>query len=262
MASYINYDVSNCHAFCILDMYVFALSVLSLNTYNATNMDSQRRGFFGGLKKMIFKDEDVPLTQPAQPHTAAQPEPVEPTQKPVKTYDLTSVPQEAREDAAKKAYQLIESINQPGVDFFEVWNAVEENGGAQPATLKQAFNTLKFADKTLSKEKLLSSGNYYKNELQKALDNDVNKKNEEKTAIEDKIKRSREALSTELNALETQVKALQKTISEKQTELDNLQQSWAPRLEDIDRKLKTGTHAIGGVITKIQALIDLAEKEL
>ncbi|MCH5683366.1 hypothetical protein LWM68_03180 [Niabella sp. W65] len=128
--------------------------------------------------------------------------------------------------------------------------------------LKQAFNTLKFADKTLTKEKLLSSGNYYKTELQKALDNDIQKKNGEKTAITNKIKDSKETLAAEINSLEEQVVRLQKTIAEKQAELSNLQAHWQPKLEDIEKKIQTGRHAIEGVLSKMQTLLNLAEKEL
>ncbi len=226
-------------------------------------MENQKGGFFSGLKKMIFKEEEVPLpVPPPEPTPVKEVNPVAIESRPVTTINTGQVPLEAREDAAKRAYQLIESINQPGVDFFEVWNAVEENGGAQAASLKQAFNTLKFADRTLTREKLLSSGHYYKTELQKALDNDVQKKNGEKTAIVDKIKHSKETLTAEIGSLEEQVLRLQKTIAEKQAELSNLQAHWQPKLEDIERKIQTGKHAIEGVIAKMQTLLNLAEKEL
>lgn len=226
-------------------------------------MENQKGGFFSGLKKMIFKEEEVPL--PAQepgPAPAKAVTPAEAESGPVDNVGAGAAPLEAREDAAKKAYQLIESINQPGVDFFEVWNAVEENGGPQATSLKQAFNTLKFADKTLTKEKLLSSGNYYKTELQKALDNDIQKKNGEKAAITNKIKDSKETLTAEIHSLEEQVVRLQKTIAEKQAELSNLQAHWQPKLEDIEKKIQTGRHAIEGVINKMQTLLSIAEKEL
>jgi multidrug resistance efflux pump len=226
-------------------------------------MENQKGGFFSGLKKMIFKEEEVPLpSQQPEPAPAKVVTPVEAESRPVGNFGASTASLEAREDAAKKAYQLIESINQPGVDFFEVWNAVEENGGLQATSLKQAFNTLKFADKTLTKEKLLSSGNYYKTELQKALDNDIQKKNGEKTAITNKIKDSKETLAAEINSLEEQVVRLQKTIAEKQAELSNLQAHWQPKLEDIEKKIQTGRHAIEGVLSKMQTLLNLAEKEL
>lgn len=226
-------------------------------------MENQKGGFFSGLKKMIFKEEDVPLTtQQPEPAPVKASEQIVTEPRPVNAFGTNAVPLEAREDAAKKAFQLIESINQPGVDFFEVWNAVEESGGEQAASLKQAFNTLKFADKSLTKEKLLSSGNYYKNELQKALDNDILKKNGEKTAITKKITESKASLTTEITSLEEQVKRLQKTIADKQAELSNLQTHWQPKLEEIEKKIQTGRHAIEGVIGKMQNLLALAEKEL
>ena len=219
-------------------------------------MEKQRGSFFNGLKRMIFKEEGVPAPAETPASSAA------PTENaPVKTFDTIS-PDPAKDDAAKKAYQLIESINQAGVDFFEVWNAVEENGGAQPGVLKQAFNTLKYADKTLTREKFLSSGNYYKNELQKALDGDIRKKNEEKTAIENKIEATGQSLSNEISALEQKIKDLQKTIADKQSELSSLNTHWQPKLQEIDQKMQTGRHAIEGVLSKIQALLEMGEKEL
>ncbi len=206
---------------------------------------------------MIFKEEGLPAEETPVPQSAeSQALPVQ--NAPVQTFNSDA----AKDDAAKRAYQLIESINQPGVDFFEVWNAVEENGGAQPGVLKQTFNTLKYADKTLTREKFLSSGSYYKNELQKALDTDIIKKKGEKAAIENKMEENGRALSNEISALEQKIKDLQKTIVDKQTELSNLNTHWQPKLQEIDQKMQTGRHAIEGVLSKIKALLETGEREL
>lgn len=232
----------------------FPLSLLSLVIINF--MEKQRGSFFNGLKRMIFKEEGAAVPEESPVSQAAPKENM-----PVQTFDATISGAE-NDDAAKRAYQLIESINQPGVDFFEVWNAVEENGGAQPGVLKQAFNTLKYADKTLTREKFLSSGNYYKNELQKALDGDIRKKNEEKVAIENKIEATGRSLSNEISTLEQKIKDLQKTIADKQTELASLNTHWQPKLQEIEQKMQTGRHAIEGVLSKMQALLETGEKEL
>ena len=106
-------------------------------------MENQKGGFFSGLKKMIFKEEDVPLPpQQPEPAPAKVANPVVVESRPVNPVNTSQASVEVREDAAKKAYQLIESINQPGVDFLEVWNAVEENGGAQSASFKRGFYKL------------------------------------------------------------------------------------------------------------------------
>lgn len=223
-------------------------------------MSNEKKGFFSGIKKIVFKDEQASEPQNQTQNIVAGTE--EKVQNaPVKTYDVI-VPPSAKEDAAKRAYQLIEAINQPGVDFFEVWNAVEENGGAQSGNLKQAFNTLKYADKTLTKEKLINSGNYYKTELNKALDADIQKKNDERNAIENKIKQSKTALSTDVDSIQTEIKKLQKELDDKKAQLSNLDSQLQPKLTEINQKIQSGKQAIEGVISKMQALIDLAEKEL
>ncbi|MFT4093130.1 MAG: hypothetical protein QM640_05785 [Niabella sp.] len=219
-------------------------------------MENQKGGFFNGLKKMIFKDEPVSLQEQQPPVSAPATESLK-AAAPVKTFDITITPA-AKEDAAERAFKLIESINQPGVDFFEVWNAVEENGGG----LKQAFNTLKYADKTLTKEKLLSSGNYYKTELQKALDGDIRKKQEEQQAIENKIRQSKETLTADISSIQEEIKKLQKDLTDKEAALSGLQTQLQPKLQEIEQKIQTGRQAIESVIDKMQALLTLAEKEL
>lgn len=225
-------------------------------------MENQKSGFFKGLKKMIFKDEagtPLPLTEGSS--SSQDRLETNDSQQPVKTFDVNVTP-EAKEDAAKRAYQLIESLNKPGVDFFEVWNAVEENGGAKPATLKQAFNTLKYADKTLTKDKLLESGNFYKSELQKALDGDILKKENERKAIEENMKQSKAALVADINSLELNIKTMQASLADKQKQLGGIGEKWLPQLQNIEDKIQTGKQAIEGVIAKMEELLKIAEREL
>ncbi len=134
---------------------------------------------FSGLKRLIFKDVPEteipePVPPPLVPETRPDTPAVAATTPPVSSGWTTSSDSGTDETTRAKAYQLLESINQSGVDFMEVWNATTESGG--PAGLKAAFNALKYADKTLTREKVLTTGRFYIDRLQKALTADLEKK--------------------------------------------------------------------------------------
>jgi multidrug efflux pump subunit AcrA (membrane-fusion protein) len=161
-----------------------------------------------------------------------------------------------------KAYQLLESINQPGVDFLEVWNASEEAGGINPQTVKATFSALKYADKTLTKDKLLTTGEYYCTQLQKAIDSDLQKKATERQQLEDRKAAERKQLATDISAVEAQLKALQQSLGEKQAQLTTLDASYEPKLRDLDEKISAGKATIDAMIREMQQLISIAKKEL
>lgn len=219
---------------------------------------------FAGLKKLLFKDDETTATQAPAP-SASSPEPP-PRQAPVSNPAPSFVPrenipaEETDETTRAKAYQLLESINQPGVDFLEVWNAAAENGGV--SGLKAAFNALKYADKSLTREKVLSTGRYYTDALQKALDADLQKKAAQQKALEDEKATQRQSLGKEVSALEEQISGLQNTLSQKRSALAELDNSYEPRLRELEGKMASGKTTIEALLRQMQEVLAAAEKEL
>lgn len=218
-------------------------------------------GLFGGLKKLLFKDEegaappDPEVTQPAAGADAGPHAPANSFQ-----------PQTgfAQPDSALKdrAYQMLESINQPGVDFMEVWNAAEDNGGANPASVKAAFNALKYADKSLTREKVLATGRHYCGELQRAFDADAARKSAEKQQIQGEKTSRRQSLSAAIAAEEAQIAALTKSLAQKRDELARMDADYDPRLQDIDRRIEAGRATVAALTDEMRAVLRIVETEL
>lgn len=167
---------------------------------------------------------------------------------------------EGDDSTRAKAYQLLESMNQPGVDFLEVWNATSENGG--PAGLRAAFNALKFADKTLTREKVITTGRFYIDGLQKALQSDLERKAAQQRDLQEEKNRQREALGQEVASLEKQIADLQSRLLQKREALADMDSRYEPRLRELQQKMDSGKRTIEGMLRQMQALLQAAEREL
>lgn len=217
-------------------------------------------GLFGGLKKLLFKEVEA-----AESHAQPAPQP-----QPAQSREQSSAPtfspasSNAAPDASlrDRAYQMLESINQPGVDFLEVWNAAEDNGGANPASVKAAFNALKYADRSLTKEKVLATGRHYCAELQRVFDADAQRKAAEKERLVAEQRGRQESLTAQVAAEEAQLAALQKSLVQKREELARMSADYDPRLQDIDRKIDAGRATITSLTDEMNAVLRIVEAEL
>jgi len=214
-------------------------------------MANETGGLFGGLKKLLFKEN---FTE--QPPPSAEKAPVD-------VFEANTATQSGNAAGMKaKAYQMLESINQPGVDFMEVWNASEEAGGINAQTVKTTFNALKYADKTLTKEKLLSTGEYYCAQLQKAIDSDLQKKAAQRQQLDQQKLAERRDLAAGIEAMEKEFAALQKSLAEKRSQLTGIDATYEPKLRELDEKMSAGKSTIDAMIREMQSLLIIAQKEL
>jgi len=229
------------------------------------NKNEQTGGLFSGLKKLLFKDEfSTPVTTTPTPTPPPLPAAVPPPLPAAAFSTESNLPATgvSDEQMRAKAYQLLESINQPGCDFLEVWNAAEENGGANAMNIKSAFNALKHADKTLTKDKVMSTGVYYANELQKALDAEVAKKTAERQQLEVQKRQQRQTLSDSVAAIEKQMADLQQSLTDKKKQLTELDAGYDPRFADLELKINTGKTTITTMIQQMRQMLSIVEKEL
>jgi hypothetical protein len=161
-----------------------------------------------------------------------------------------------------RIYQLLESMNNPGVDFFEVWNAATEMGGANTSNIKAAFTSLKFADKSLNKEKLMASGRGYINGLKSVLENESAKRMEEKKILEQQKEQVRSSLANEISQLEQQIVSLQQKLEARKTEITGLQEKYEPQIREIEEKIEMGQGSVNSVLNEMQQVLDLINKEI
>lgn len=224
-------------------------------------------GILKSLKKLIFEDGPEPeAVTPTKP-VAAAPEkniPVaERTTPPPLPVSFTSDASTPDVKQMKvKVLEMLEKLNEPGIDFFEVWNAAAEMGNVDATTLKAAFTSLKYVDKSLTKEKLSSSGQRYADELQKVIDRESSQKEQQKQTIEQNLVKEKASLTAEISQLERQLQELQQQLGEKQVYLREINSKYEPQLRDIDNKIAIGKMAVADVVSDIRNALNLIDSNI
>lgn len=165
-------------------------------------------------------------------------------------------------DVKLRVYQLLENMNKPGVDFFEVWNAAVEMGGPNSANIKSAFTSLKFADKSLTKAKLQETASAYMTGLKAVIETESQKRLEEKNRLDKEREQVKSSLVAEISALEQQIAVLQERLAIKKTELDTINDKYDPKISEIDKKINTGKQSVNSVLTEMQQVLDIINKDL
>jgi hypothetical protein len=213
-----------------------------------------------GLKRVLFTSsaEDDNTVPPAAeiPVPRQNPEPV----RHQATDSFSSEPD--LKDVKLRVYQLLENMNKPGVDFFEVWNAAVEMGGATSANIKSAFTSLRFADKSLTKAKLQETAAAYMSGLKTVIETESQKRLEEKSRLDKEREQVKSSLVAEITAIEQQLAVLQERLAAKKSERDTIQDKYDPKIAEIDKKINTGKQSVNSVLTEMQHVLDIINKEL
>ncbi len=218
-------------------------------------------GILKGLKKVLFhsdasSEKNTPVTQVAMPAPQSEPS-LSKVEGPAHQGEV-----EGTRDMKLKVYQLLENLNKPGIDFFEVWNAAVEMGGANSTNIKSAFTSLKYADKSLSKSRLLESGAAYISGLSSVIETESKKRLEEKNRLDREMEEVKTSLDNEINSIEQQISSLQQKLSEKRSERENIHAKYQPRIIDIDNKITSGRQSVNSVLSEMQQVLDIIKKDL
>lgn len=224
----------------------------------ANTKDGIGDGILRGLKKILFtssgESEPVPADIPAKPVAASPAE--------YATNIAIDATAGGVKDMKLRIYQLLESINKPGCDFFEVWNASVEMGGAGSANIRAAYTSLKYADKTLTKDKLLETGGFYIGSLTKVLDTETLKRQVEKDGLLARKEQEKTSLTTEISGLEKQIAELQTQLAQKKVQSEGINQKYEPQLAAIDTKITNGHQSVNSVINEMQQVVAIIQKEI
>jgi transposase len=217
-------------------------------------------GILKGLKKVLFHHDDVnaeTLAQAPDINTKTEKPAVEMSFKEEKTTDT-----EGFKDMKLRVYQLLENMNKPGVDFFEVWNAAVEMGGANSNNIKSAFTSLKYADKSLDKSRLLESGTAYVKGLKTVIETESLKRLEEKNSLDKEMAQVKSSLESEISSIEHQITSLQEKLAAKKSARENIHENYEPRIADIETKINAGQQSVNSVLAEMQQVIDIIKKDL
>lgn len=210
-------------------------------------------GILRGLKKIIFTGTD------ASPVQTERPANIPPVQEQPKI-TVSNEPVTPSGDMKLRVYQLLEKMNRPGCDFFEVWNAAVEMGGVNSNNIKAAYTSLRFADPTLNRAKLEESGNFYMTELRKILDSETVKRQEEKAKLEKDKDQLKSSLTNEINKLEQDIANLKEKLEAKKTERQNIDENFQPRLSGIEDKIREGGASVNIVLAEMQEVRQIIQQ--
>jgi len=219
-------------------------------------------GILKGLKRMLFTDdpaETQPVAEQAPPQPGNVAPPAAEQQRPPATWPLSD---DSNKETKLKVYQLLENMNKQGIDFFEVWNAATEMGGATATNIKAAYTSLRFADKSLNKAKMLESGTYYMTNLQNVLKTETQKRLDEKSKIEKEKEQVAGNLAAEITSIEQQLTALQDKLAAKKQERDTINEKYEPTIADINHRISSGQQSVNSVVTEMQQVMDVIQKEI
>ncbi len=231
--------------------------------------DNKFGSIINAFKKMVFND--VPANdKPAQTNNNAEQATVKaqelPKEEPI-IAPVTPVTQDAAEERSiderelvQKIYQLFESINKPGLDFFELWNASEAMGGATPVNIQNAFTTLKVLG--LTKEMVLQTGKQYLVEIDQKINADIKSKQQEKNQLVLQLQQEKASLQKKESDLEKQILELKKALTDTQTALEQVDGKFTKPIFVLDDKMRVGSSALKIVTDEIGAVLNTVEKSI
>lgn len=230
-------------------------------------------GILNSLKKLIFEDDH------SAPAAATRPQEAVPVPVPVPTYPTSTAPISSGKtpppipitandgstdikDMKLKVYAILEKLNEPGVDFFEVWNAAAAMGKVEESTLKAAYTSLKFVDSSLTKEKLTVTGTNYANKLKET----IAKESEQKLAEKKKTEQDRTMeianLNNEIKAITENIAKLQDDLQRKQLALGQINEKYEPKIKEIEQKITIGNTAVNEIVSEINTALQLINQSI
>lgn len=217
-------------------------------------------GIFTGLKKMVFTPDYLETSTAPRSLNADSKAPetqFTPQSMPTPGIITTNV---APDDMVKKIHALLENMNKPGVDFFELWNAAEAMGGANVTNLQNAFTTFKVLG--LNKNTVINTGEAYCEELQSKLNQDIQKKRDEREAMSKTLQNEKQQLQRQQQDLENKIKLLSAELVETVTKLNEVDSKYAPQILGIETKITNGVSALNVVVAQIKTVIETVKTNI
>jgi hypothetical protein len=208
-------------------------------------------GLFGSLKKMVFTEDYL---EAAQPSAAINTIPTTPPKTEfVKANSGIVTSNIASDEMVNKIYSLFESINKPGIDFFELWNAAEAMGGTTAINLQNAFTSFKVLG--LDKNTVLQSGENYIAELQSKLGQDIQQKENQKQALIANGQSEKKALQNKKQELEEQLAQISNQLAATNKELNVIDTNQQVEIQKLETKIVMGKNALNTVVNEISGVM-------
>jgi hypothetical protein len=147
------------------------------------------------------------------------------------------------------------NLNQPGVEFFEFFQAVVEAGTDNPSAYKMALKMLSTMDKTMSKTSLVSQSQFYINELSSVHSGYNSAGIQKKNELLGQKSEEEKSLNAELQNLREQMETIKLQINQKTNELSQIDGKYHPKIQDLECKIMANDSAKNRILGTIQKVV-------
>ena len=159
-------------------------------------------------------------------------------------------------DAVMKLYEDgFESLNQPGIEFFEYFKSVVGGGVDSPTSYTMAFNMLNGMGAGLTKDTLINQSQFYLAEIDKVHKGFSANGIQKRSDTEASRNQESDKLNQDIALLKQQIEGLQNTVQTKGLELSGIDSKYNPLLEEIGCKLEANNSARDTIAASIQKVI-------
>jgi len=167
-------------------------------------------------------------------------------------FNSSQVSQEYLAKAIEVYKNGFDSLNQAGYDFYEFYQAITQGGVNNPQIYPMAFTMASAMDKSVTKDKLLQTADFYLGEITKVYNDYVSKGNAKKQDLINQKNNENQALVTELSMMEQQLEALKTQIQDRQNKLNAIGGKYEPMISDVENKIAANEIAKNQIVQSIE----------
>ena len=155
--------------------------------------------------------------------------------------------------ATLELYQRgFDSLNQPGYDFYEFYQAVMQAGPTNPQVYTMGYQMASAMDKSISKDKLIQQSDFYLAEINKVYTEYNSKGVAKKQDLLAQKQHENESLVNELDLLRQQMEAIRTQIADKENKLSVIDVKYAPMVSEVDSKIVANEMAKNQIVQSIE----------
>lgn len=164
----------------------------------------------------------------------------------------TTVSNEHLQKAIELYQNGFDSLNQPGYDFYEFYQAVMQAGPTNPQIYAMALTMASAMDKSITKDKLVQQSEFYLAEINKVYQDYNSKGLAKKQDLTAQKQHENESLVGELSLLRQQLEAIQTQIADRENKLSVIDVKYAPMMVEVDSKLSANDMAKNKIVQSIE----------
>lgn len=174
---------------------------------------------------------------------------------PIPNQTATSNNQVAPEhiNKALEAYQQgLQGLKQAGYDFQNFYDALSEEDKNNPVYYQMAVKFASSMDKSVTKDKLVTSADYYISKIIENYNNYINSGNSKKQSVLSQKADENRSLNADLDLLEQQAQAIQTQIQDRKNKIASIDNKYSAQLIEIDSKLAANDIAKNQIVGSLE----------